>query len=481
MNETLAFGSMLGHYSGLIIYIIVCTALLAATVIQGRKRNETTGIEREALGTSRFSWWIVGITVAATMLGPADALGLSQKGFEYGWLWVLGPIGAAFAQIVAGLFFVHKIKEQPGSPQTLGDMFTARFGSSPRSIVGVIVVMQAVAFSGLLILAGAQILHTFIGVPQIYGIIVTSLFIGLYTAIGGLNTIVKTDIFQGILIAVLLLFVAGTTAVLALTSPNLVQALPLATPAFSADFTFGAMLAITLTYFFGELLLPFYSQRALAAKSASHARIGFVVAGLIAAVWYLVVTASGAIGNALQSVNQPEFVLLSNLQAVVGTTGPLAWFALTIAFVGLIALMHSTFDAILNSGGVAFSRDIVGSFMQLTDKQQGTIARWSMLGISLLGMAIPFIWNDLIDILLIGYTIWAPTLMPIFAWLILTRPERVSAAVFWVPLAAGLGGWLLSPYILPEEFVPAILTGVVLNVLAILVVNRFRSRPVATV
>jgi|GEM_PF-4429865 len=481
MNETFVFGSLLGHYSGLILYVAVCTALLVTTILQGRKRNETSGIEREALGTSRFSWWIIGITVAATMLGPADALGLSEKGFEYGWLWVLGPIGAALAQIVAGLFFVHKIKAQPGNPQTLGDIFTTRFGSSPRSIVGFIVVMQAIAFSGLLILAGAQILQTFLGVPQIYGIIATSLFIGIYTAIGGLNTIVKTDIFQGILIALLLLFVAGTTAVLALTAPNLIQALPLVTPAFSTDFTFGAMLAITLTYFFGELLLPFYSQRALAAKSASHARVGFVVAGLIAAVWYLIVTAAGAIGNVLQSVSQPEFVLLSNLQAVVGTTGPLAWLALTIAFVGLIALMHSTFDAILNSGGVAFSRDIIGSFKQLTDKQQGTIARWSMLGISLLGMVIPFIWNDLIDILLVGYTIWAPTLMPIFAWLILTKPSRVSAIMFWVPLAAGLGGWLLSPHILPEEFVPAILTGVVLNVLAILVMTRIGSRSTAPV
>ncbi len=467
-----SFGLALGHYSVLIFYIIACTLLLVSTVLSARREKLSMGIEREAVGTSRFSWWIVGIAVAATMLGPADALGLSEKGFEYGWIWALGPLGAALAQIVAGIFFVHKIKEQPGNPQTLGDIFAGRFGESPRWVVGSIIVVQAIAFSGLLVLAGAQVMNTFLGVPEIYGIIATGLFVGGYTAVGGLNTIVKTDIFQGALILLLLVFVGGTTAYLVFSSPEVLQSIAITTPAFTAEFTIGAMLAVTLTYFFGELLLPFYAQRALVARSTFDARLGFIAAGIIVAVWYIVVTAAGAIGGVLGAVENPEFVLLANLQAVVGSSGLLAWFAFSVAFIGLIALIHSTFDAILNTGGVTFARDVVGSFKKLDNEAQGSLARWAMFGIAVAGMFVPFIWNDLIDILLIGYTIWAPTLMPIFAWIIISKPGKVSATAFWSALGAGLIGWLASPYIFPEEYVPAILIGVLCNVAVLYVFSR---------
>lgn len=459
------------QYWAAALYALVCLGVLYWTLREGKLRNESRGIKRETTGTARYAWWVVGLTVAATMLGPADTLGLSGKGYTHGLIWAFGPLGAAAAQIVAGLFFVHHIKQKSGEPQSLGDIFYERFGPSARIGVGALIFIQAVPFAGLLILAGAQILETFMGVPKLYGIMSTASFIGIITAAGGLATVVRTDIFQSALIIATLCIVFGTTLALILGGAPVIgpKTLPLA-----EEVTFAAIFTVALTYFFGELLLPFYAQRALMAQSPNAARYGFVFAGVLAAVWYFVVTGAGVAARATNVVD-PELVILGNLTSVLGTSGPLATAALALAFVTLLALTHSTFDAILNTGGTAMSRDVVGGLVRLNDDQQGVLARMAMLLIALLGMVIPFIWSDLIDILLVGYTIWAPTMMPIFAWLILTEDRRHPAYVFWAALGAGAAGWWLAPKILPDE-IPGVLVGVIANVTMLLMLLGWHAR-----
>jgi SSS family solute:Na+ symporter len=458
-------GIILTSSIALLVYIAVCLALLVWTLVEGKRSKETLGIDREALGTARYPWMIVALTVAATMLGPADALGLSQKGYEYGFIWFFGPLGAACAQIVAGIFFVHRIKTQRTAPRSLGDVFDDRFGNSARIAVGALIFVQAVAFTGLLILAGAQILEVFVGLPKLYGILAVALSIGVMTAIGGLATIVRTDIFQSALIIALLFVVIGSTATLFYGIP-LTGRGPFLSNAFGRLDSYSALAAVFLTYFFGELLLPFYAQRALMSRTPRDARIGFILAGFLAAAWYLVVTSAGVVAR-LINVTDPEFVLLGNLEAAVGGNSAGLVAVTVLAFVTLLALTHSTFDAILNTGGTAMSRDFVGGFTTLTDQQQGFLARLFMLIISALGMAIPFIWNDLIEILLVGYSIWAPTLMPVFAWIILTERGRLPALCFWLAVAAGIAGWVLAPRLFNDE-VPAVLVGVGGNIIVLL-------------
>jgi len=189
------------------------------------------------------------------------------------------------------------------------------------------------------------------------------------------------------------------------------------------------------------------------------------LAGLLAAAWYLVVTSAGVVAR-LINVTDPEFVLLGNLEAAMGGNSVGLVAVTVLAFVTLLALTHSTFDAILNTGGTAVARDVVGGITELTDEQQGFLARLFMLIIAALGMAVPFIWNDLIEILLVGYSIWAPTLMPVFAWIVLSERRRLPTKCFWLAVAAGIAGWILAPHIFGGD-VPSVLVGVVANVLVL--------------
>lgn len=451
-------------YIAIGIYVTVCLAILYLTLKQAGFKLSTGGLNREAVGSRQYGWMLVALTVTVTMLGPADALGLSGKGYEYGLIWALAPMGAALAQIIAGLFFVQRIKSHPGENQTLGDILGSKFGRSVRPAVGLIVTLQAIAFAGVLVLAGAQILEVFLGVPKVYGFVLTALPIGFFTAVGGLSSVVRMDIFQAILMALALFVVAGVALTIQALSGSLSDPLLLKTEAFDKEVGYFALFTAFLTYLFGEFLLPIYAQRALIARSPADAKKGFVGAGLAAGTWYFLIAFAGVVAFlGAEKVGNPEFVLFDNLKALFGSTGHLISVASAFAIISLFALLHSTFDGILNSGGVSFSKDLVSGFVPLSDSEQASLSRHSMFGFATLGMIIPFIWPDMITMLLVGYTIWAPTIMPVLVYTLLTDRRFIGGKTFWYAFSSGIFGWLLGEYILPQGYVPSILIGVGMN------------------
>jgi SSS family solute:Na+ symporter len=224
------------------------------------------------------------------------------------------------------------------------------------------------------------------------------------------------------------------------------------------------------TYLFGEMLLPFYSQRALLTQTPAGARKAFILAGCVAAIWYLVVSAAGMAARTVTSASDPEYVLVENFSSAFGASG-LADAGLVAAFIGLLALTHSTFDSILNTGGVALSRDVLRKIAALSESQEGAVARRGMVVIAAFGLVVPFIWEGLIEILLIGYTMWAPTLMPIFGWMILTKHRKASPIVFWAGFLSGAGAWAVASA-LAESWLPAVAVGVAANVVALAFATR---------
>lgn len=244
-------------------------------------RTRERGIQYEALGSQRYGAVVIGVAIAETMLGPADAMALSQNGLKYGLLWAIFPLGAALAQFVAGTFFVQRIYEQYAGRFSIGDIFSERCGKSARVVVGLVVVAQAIAFSGVLVLAGGQVLESFLGVNKLYGMLISAIVVGSYTAFGGISAVIRTNKLQaGFAWSVTVLALVGAI-VLAMTSSGFDIQRVVVKEAFVQDHSFKVGVALFTAYFMGELLLPAYAMRALIAKDAPSARRGFVLAGLL--------------------------------------------------------------------------------------------------------------------------------------------------------------------------------------------------------
>ena len=457
---------------GLAAYTTLLLIIIAYSVYRswGQKRS----IEIEAVGARQYGTIAIGVTIAATMLGPADAISLTERGREYGLIWVVFPLGAALAQLVSAFIFVPRIKDGFPRALSLGDIFEHNCSRVARVVSGSIVFVQMIAFSGVLVLAGGQILTTFTGLSPVYGYIYTALLVGGYSSIGGLDAVIRTDKFQFVFVILILTLCVIAIGAMAGSGETLGREL-LVRPSFALDHPTSAVLALICGYFLGELLLPFYSQRALIASNKETARNGFLMAAFTIGIWYFVMTLAGSTSGIMGPRAPGDQTVIADIAQYAFNPGTAIWYVVgAVVFAGFLALVHSTFDSILNAGSVAFSRDLLGGLMNISPDLQGWIARQVILPIAVCGIAVAIMGDDLIALLMLGYTIWVPTLLPPLAWILLRPNLRLPLIGFACAIGAGLIGWFLLDRVVATA-IPGILGGFVAN-LVTLIAFTYRSQ-----
>lgn len=450
---------------GLILYSIII--LTAFYYTKRQDKDKFHGMAFEALGSYRFGPLVIAVLMSATMLGPADAMALSQNGLKYGALWAFFPMGAALAQYVSSRLFIGSINSNFSGKLSVGDIFEDHCGRISKIAVGFVTFVQSVAFSGVLVLAGGQILQAFIEIPLVYGMLITAIFVGAYTSVGGMNAVNNTDKIQIVFMIVLLLLSIMAVIMFFVDKPEIDFADVLIKKNFYNDHSLKVALSLFFAYFMGEMLLPAYTIRAIMAKDSLSATNGFLLASIFLAIWYLVITLAGSIGFFVQHEGAHEVILLDIVRSLVPVDSILWGFLGMFVFTGLLALTHSTFDSFLNVGAVAFSRDFMGGILSLTDSQQSWLAQKMAMSIAVLGVIISIWSRDLIEILMIGYTVWVPSLLVPFAWIILNPDKKLSVLGFCCGLIAGVFGWFFFEYVF-DLYIPGILAGFFFNLFVLM-------------
>ena len=441
-----------------------------------RDNDQPSDIKNYSKGKGKYPALLIGIVMAMTMVGPADALGLSEKGFFYGAIWAVFPTGAAIAQFISGKFFTKPINERFSELSSVGDIFEKQCGRMSAIIVGLVAFVQSIAFSGVLILAGGKILDTFLGVPMYIGASMTALFVGGYTAINGMEAVMRTDKAQAVSSGVIfwVIFIAAIYLVFS-SAPLSDDAQIMKKNAFSTDHDWSMIWYLFLGYFLGEMLLPAYTVRAMIAETPDDASKGFMYASALLIIWYVVITTAGSL----------SFIVLPNTDSPMGSDILLAiirsatqegslWYKFlgALTFLAFLGLIHSTFDSFLNVGAVSFSRDFIGNLFETTNEEyQKWLAQRATLGIAAIGLLLAIWVNDLIDILFIGYTMWVPSLLAPMLRIVLNPDKKLGQRSFLIGIllgsvSFGLFNWLI---ITP---VPAILIGFAFNGAAILICEK---------
>lgn len=443
------------------LYFILLAYLLYRII---NKSGVEPTFRENTIGVGKFPLWVITATLIGTVLGPADTLALSFNGFVYGYAWLIFPLGAALQHITTGLLFAEKLQKLSLHSFTLGDIFEKSYGRIGRPIVGTIVFIQAVAFAGVLVLAGSQILEYFFKVPQIYGMLMTSVFVGAYTAYGGITAVVETDKYQAILILILGLLGLLVT-IIALIESNILSIVPHLWKPIDNIFGLKSILAIFSAYFLGEALLPFYAQRAMMASTAKHAKYAFVYTGIGIGLWYSLMITIGVVAHSVSNISSDsEIMFVSMIDIVLSGNTLIHSIAMMIVVLGLMSLVHSTFDSVLQNGATTFVKDIVRSVVEISDFESNKLSKQVIFAIAVLGIITASLGNNLISILLLGYTIWVPTCVVPLVAAILTNNQRFESGVLVFSLIAGVLGFVLFEYYYDTIF-PGILMGFIFNLI----------------
>lgn len=393
----------------------------------------------------RLPTTLVFASVAATFLGPGYSMGFIGKGFAGGTIWWLMGIVYAIQTVIIGVLIAPRMRDIPNA-RTLGGVYGSKTGALSQFVVGMLSVGLCAGFAAVMLAAGGKLFVSFFGWPVWVGVIFTAILTTAYTVTGGLRASVATDAFQFAIFAIL---IPALLVVLMVQGRIDVTAIGQSGSDLSAEFVRSTgkwgIFALMLSFLVGETMIPPYASRALGAKNRQNARRGFLIAGIFAVIWFLCVVVLGLAARQIIDKNSDgDVVLLNLLQTFPG-------FMQSFVGIALLGVIMSSLDSLLNSGGVAFSEDVVAIGRQkwnagaVTEKTMLVLSRVGIVVISAVGCIGALRVQGIVDGLLKCYAMWGPAIIPSLFYVLLVKRPSSSAAIasivtgILVPLGMQLG------------------------------------------
>jgi solute:Na+ symporter, SSS family len=456
-----------------IIVLYMLGMVVVGFVVERRARG---GIDSYFLGGHEMPWWLLSMSNAASMFDVSGTMWLVTLLYVYGlksvfipWLW---PV---FNQIFLMVYLSSWLRRSKAT--TGAEWITLRFGEdrgaeASRISVVIFALVSVVAFTGYAFVGIAKFSEVFLPrglTPNTYALIIIGVTT-LYTAVGGLYSVVVTDLIQ-FFIKLVCCVVLGALA-MQQVSPEMLAAvvpqgwtdisfgwrldldwsslMPAAEKRILADgYTlFGAFFMMTV--FKGVLVsaagpAPNYDmQRILAAKSPKEASMmsGLVTVVLFVPRYFMIAGITVlALAFLRGSVASDQGIDLEQvLPIVVRDYLPQGLAGLLIA--GLLAAFMSTFSGTINAAAAYLVNDVYKRYLRPTASDREYIRASYAASVAVViagcvaGYLIPSVaeaTNFIVSGLWVGYA--APNILKWHWW-------RLNGYGYFWGMIAGIGGAL---------------------------------------
>jgi SSS family solute:Na+ symporter len=142
--------------------------------------------------------WAVGFSIAGTAISSITFMALPADAYKTAWLRMLPNFVLPLGVLAGSLFFLGIYRD--GRTTTAFEFLERRFGASTRLYgAGAFVVGQLLRISMILFLLG-QLTHELTGLSSEASILVAGVFVGGYTAMGGIEAVVWTDVAETVIL-----------------------------------------------------------------------------------------------------------------------------------------------------------------------------------------------------------------------------------------------------------------------------------------
>ncbi|MDZ7764165.1 MAG: sodium/solute symporter [Melioribacteraceae bacterium] len=418
-----------------IVIIIYFGIVLLIGVYHQRSKVKTS--EDYFLAGRSMGWIAVGASLFATNISSEHLIGLAGTGstrglsvgqFEWLAVFVLIILGYVFAPI----FIRSKVFTVP-------EFFGQRFDRRSRTYLTAISIGAYFFIKiAVTLLAASYLLKLVLGWDMFASTVLIVLLTGLYTIVGGLRSVIKTQIFQAglLLFGAFLLVYYGISAVggfSALTAQLPADYFTLFKPIDDPDFPwtgiiFGAPI-LAIWYWCTD---QYIVQRILSAKGIENARRGTLLAGFLKIFPIFLFILPGMIAVVLYpgiSGNEAYTYLLTGDLLPIGIKG--------IVISGLFAALMSSLSSAFNSSATLIANDIYKPRKKnVKDEEVVLVGRLATTLIVILTIfLIPLLKMMKTDIYLYLQTLQAYISPPIASVFVI--------GVFWKKITADAAIWAL--------------------------------------
>ena len=364
------------------IIVLFYFFVIMLVALRGKVKADSSADEY-FLSSRNLPWYSVALSTIATniqgyqflgMMGSAYLFGLAQANLEINA--IQGILIGAF--VFVPLFLREKIMTiTQFIAKKLGQRIALFYSIANISLFATVTIGAALfwgAYAAELVF-GEQltVLHSNRIVRIAILILILGIFSAIYTYLGGLSAVVKTDIIQfSVLIigGIVVCFTAvnqlgGWEQIYIKTPERMHLHLPSDHPTLPWTHLFGLFL-LNINYWCANQTVM---QRALAAKSVAHAQAGLLAGGLIKYLMAIIIIIPGIAlyGILGDSLGEPDmaFPYIVNTYLPVGIKG--------IILCGLFASLMSTVDSTFNSLATLWSTDIYSKYINKKASDQEKI------------------------------------------------------------------------------------------------------------
>ena len=460
---------------------VVLGFLLAMTALGAWHSRRIKSADDFALAGRGLSGWVLCGTLVATWIGTGSIFSNAEFTYENGLIGMFLPISGAVGMLLLA-WVAPRVRDMPAAsvPQILG----LRFGKGAQKLGAIALLGAYLIIVSYQYRAGAAVAERLFpdmdlsfGDPESghsWWPVLFALFVILYTALAGLVSVAITDVVNGLVMTIGILFGLG---LLFIDWDAATQSLPASHLKIAGTLTGIGWINILLPSFLLILGDANLMQRFLAAKSPATAKRAAIGAFVGLAILECAIIGLALMGKMMlpEAPANPAHVIIDTafqlMPAVIGT----------LLASAVVAIIISTADSFLLACSTTAATDLGGGMT--TPRKQ----RILVIALGLFALVLAFASQKFFSVALYAYTLYGVTITPAMICALLLPKIKPRAVV--CGMAAGLGFALvwkglidLPPAdqpILPEALleIDAVLPALMINVLTIIGIQKFAPGP----
>jgi SSS family solute:Na+ symporter len=425
----------------LILLIYLVTVLSIGLYVFGKKEQN---YEEYFLAGRKMGWITIGLSIFATNISSEHFIGLAGAGAARGLAVSQFELMAVFILILLGWIIVP-IYIKSGV-MTTPEFLEKRFDPSLRKPFATIsIIMYILTKISVTLFAGGILFNQMFGINIYTSAIMIVLFTGLYTVVGGAVVVMRTQVFQAVVLIVgaLLLTIFGLKAVGGYS--GLYNKLPhdffnIFKSVNDPDYPWtGVIFGAPIIAFWYWITDQYFIQKILSARSINDARRGTLLAALLKILPIFILVIPGLIAAAMfKGIKGDDAyrLLLASDILPAGIKG--------LVLAGLLAAIMSSLSSIFNTVAVLFTNDFYKVNKPGTsDRELVLVGRLSTTAIVIIAViCVPLVKLISSQVYLYmqslqGYI--SPPIAAVFLWGFILKKVNAKAAITTLIVGEAIG------------------------------------------
>lgn len=437
---------------------IIAAYLIAIFAISFYRSNRSFSLKDYATGKKDFNSWSLFSTLSAAIVGANTTLGLSAQTYAFGIVFLLTYFGCSIQQILVTLYFAPKIKQHFPHLHSVGGVMGKFYGKPGQVCTGVFSLLFCLGIMSAQIAGMGYIFYLFFGVSQSIGCVIGCGVVIIYAAFGGVKGVVNVNVFQLVLLTVVLFMISSIGVQEAKGFVKVFKSIPPTHWSLFHVLSPVAFMSLFLVRVFGTMLAPPYLQRIFIAKDFAAYKRG----SLAAAFFFIPIFSISALVGLVALALYPD--IQANLAMPLLIKNILPPVLLGFAIIGLLAVIMSTTDSWLHAASVTLVYDILLplNLFRLAPHKEVSFMRTLTLFLGFFTLGFSLNISEIPSIVSYSFNFWMPTLLVPFAFGIWGK--CISLRGFFISILSGASAtYVWNHYFLNHTDLEGLLMGMAVN------------------